>query len=160
MNEVKKDFPNAVVHTRADYQVNYAETYMKDQTWYIGYYDATSEIGPVYTLKSGQTATFAGSQYRDKWGQFQFCYQWPNGYSDHLYYFKWRNDYNTSAPSMYMIRDSYSIALTGFLKDSFYKSTYNWTFYFDKNDILNSGADVIICEAVEKNLLTFLGQTS
>ena len=158
MSKVRADFPGAVAHTRADYQVNYAETYMKDQTYYIGYYDATSEIGPVYTLKSGQTATFAGSQPRDKWGQYVFCYTWPNGYSDHLYYFKFRNDYNSSAPSMYMLRDSYSIALTPFLKDSFYKSTYNWSFYFSKSEILNSGADVIICETVEKNMMNFLGQ--
>ncbi len=160
MSKVKADFPNAVAHTRADYQVNYAETYMKDQTYYIGYYDATSEIGPVYTLKSGQTASFAGAQPRDKWGQFVFCYTWPNGYSDHLYYFKFRNDYNSSAPSMYMLRDSYSIALTPFLKDSFYKSTYNWSFSFGKNEILNSGADVIICEVVEKNMMTFLAQSA
>ena len=160
MSKVKADFPNAVAHTRADYQVNYAESYMKDQTYYIGYYDATSEIGPVYTLKNGQTASFAGAQPRDKWGQYVFCYTWPNGYSDHLYYFKFRNDYNSSAPSMYMLRDSYSIALTPFLKDSFYKSTFNWSFSFGKNEILNSGADVIICEVVEKNMMTFLGQSA
>ena len=158
MNEIKKDYPNVVVHQKSEYQINYAESYMKDQTYYIGYYDATSEPGPVYTLKSGLTATFTYHQQRDRWGQFQFTYQWPNGYSDHLYYFKWRNDYNTSAPSMYMLRDSYSIAMTNFLKDSFYESTYNWTFNFSKSDILKSGADIIICEVVEKNIQNFLWQ--
>lgn len=160
MKEIQKDFPNVVMHTRSDYQINYCETYMKDQTYYLGYYDATSEIGPVYTLKNGETAAFAGSQPRDRWGQFAFTYQWPNGYSDHLYYFKWRNDFNSSAPSMYMLRDSYSIALTGFFKDSFYKSTYNWAYYFSKSEILNSEADVIICEVVEKNISNFLGMSA
>lgn len=158
MNEIKKDFPNVVVHTRQDYQINYCETYMKDQCWYLGYYDETHEIGPVYTLKSGNTARFVTSRQKDVWGQFAFCYRWPSGYSDHLYYYVWQNDYNRDAPSMYMLRDSYSVALNGFLKDSFYKSTYDWSFAFSRSAITSSGADVIIIEAVEKNIQTMFAQ--
>lgn len=155
MNEIKKDFPNVVVHDRSDYQINYCETYMKDQAYYLGYYDATSELGAVYTLKNGKSADYITSQHKDKWGQFAFCYEWDIGYSDHLYWYQWRNDYNRSAPSMYMLRDSYSIALNGFLKDSFYKSTYNWTYNFSKKDVTSSGADVIIIEVVEKYITNF-----
>ncbi len=158
MTEIKKDFPDVVIHNRSDYQINYCETFMKDQAYYLGYYDTTSEIGPVYTLKSGKTASFAGSQHKDRWGQFEFSYQWDNGYSDHLYWYKWRNNYNSGAPSMYMLRDSYSIALNSFLKDSFYESTYNWSFRFNKSEILSSNADVIIIEVVEKNLADCMNQ--
>ena len=155
--EIQKDFPGTVFHPRSDYQINYAETFMKDQAWYLGYYDATSELGPVYTLKSGRTARFGPYQKKDTWGVWQFCYKWPNGYSDHLYYYSWTNDYNAGAPNMYMLRDSYSVALAGFLKDSFHTSTYNWSFYFSKSAILNSGADVIIIEAVEKDIQPCIG---
>ena len=63
---------------------------------------------------------------------------------------------NKSAPNMYILRDSYSIALIPFLKDSFYKSTYNWSYYFSKNDILKSNADVVIIECVEKHIKDML----
>lgn len=152
MKEIKKDFPNAVLHTRQDYQINYCETYMKDQALYLGYYDATHEIGPVYTLKSGESATLTDFTEKEPWGQFQYCYQWNNGFSDRLYNFQWTNSYNTDAPSMYMIRDSYSIALTGFLKDSFYKSTYDWTFNLSRSAVEKSDADVVIIEVCEKNI--------
>lgn len=159
MNQIKKDFPNAVLHTRSDYQVNYEETYMKDQAYYLGYYDATKEIGPVYTLKNGETADLLSYTPKDKWGQFKFTYDWPDGYSDHLYYFSYINYSNKKAPNMYILRDSYSIALTPFLKDSFYKSTYNWSYYFSKNDILKSKADVVIIECVEKHIKDMLQAT-
>ncbi len=156
MNVIKKDFPNVVVHTGSDYQINYCETFMKDQAYYLGTYDATSEPGPVYTLKSGKTASGFTSRPKDPWGQWAFCYKWPCGYSDHLYWYKWTNNYNSSAPSMYMLRDSFSVALSGFLKDSFKQSTFDWTYKFDKNTIQNSGADVIILQIAEKHIKTAL----
>lgn len=156
MAQIKKDFPNAVLHTRSDYQINYAETYMKDQAYYLGYYDATSEIGPIYTLKTGNTADLLSYQPKDKWGQFAFAYEWPDGYCDRLYYMTFINYDNKNAPNMYILRDSYSIALIPFLKDSFYKSTYNWSYYFSKNDILKSNADVVIIECVEKHIKDML----
>lgn len=152
MNVIKKDHPNVVIHTRDEYQINYCETFMKDQAFNLGIYDATSEIGPVYTLKSGKTARLSNYTPRNPWGQFQFCYQWPNGYSDRLYYYQWTNDYNIDAPSMYMIRDSYSIALNGFLKDSFYQSTFDWTFNMSKRAVTRANAEIVIIEACEKNI--------
>lgn len=156
MNEIKKDYPKAVLHTRNEYQINYEETYMKDQAYYLGYYGSTSEIGPVYTLKSENTADLFSYQNKDKWGQFSFTYTWDDGYSDHLYYFQYINYSNKSAPNMYILRDSYSVALTPFLKDSFYKSTYNWSYRMSKKDILKAKTDVVIIECVEKHIKNML----
>lgn len=160
INEIKKDFPNVVVHNRSDYQINYCETFMKDQAFAQGNYDATSEIGPVYTLKSGKTADIFKYDSKDRWGQFFYSYQWPNGYSDHLYWYRWQNSSNSDAPSLYMIRDSYSIALNTFLKDSFYTSTFNWTYDFNINEVKAADADVVIVECCEKYITNMLNHTA
>lgn len=160
INEIKKDFPNVVVHNRSDYQINYCETFMKDQAFAQGNYDSTIEIGPVYTLKSGKTADKFKYDSRDGWGQFFYSYQWPNGYSDHLYWYRWQNSSNYDAPSLYMVRDSYSIALNTFLKDSFYKSTFNWTYDFNINEVKAADADVVIVECCEKYITNMLNHTA
>lgn len=158
MNLVRKDYPNAVLHAKNEYQVNYCETYMKDQAYYLGYYSYYKDYGPVYTLKSGRTANLVNYTPVEGWGQFAFaseCTSGPNkGYSDKLKYYKYRNDYNTGAPNAYVFRDSYSIAMIPFLKDSFYESTHNWSFSFEsfKTDIINSKANVIIMIVAERNL--------
>lgn len=170
MNVIKKDFPNVVVHQRSEYQINYAETFMKDQAYYLGIYDATSEPGPVYTLKTGKGATAftsnpfisglenknLGQRNRAAWGQWEFCYKWSNGYADYLYWYRWTNANNSNAPTMYMLRDSFSVALSGFFKDSFYQSYYNWSYKLDKNEIEKIKADVIIVEIAEKHIKSAL----
>lgn len=155
MDMIKEDFPNVVIHDKSEYQINYCETYMKDLAYYLGYYSYLKDYGPVYTLKSGRTATLEYYTPKASWGQFTFAYVWPDGYSDKLYYFQYRNDYNQGAPNAYIMRDSYSIAMVPFLKDSFYRSTYNWTFGFDKNEIINADADVIIVIVAERNLRNY-----
>ena len=155
MDKIKADFPNVVIHDKSEYQINYCETYMKDLAYYLGYYSTLKDYGPVYTLKSGRTATLVNYTPKTSWGQFTFAYVWPDGYSDKLYYFQYRNDYNYDAPSAYVMRDSYSIAMVPFLKDSFYMSTYNWTFAFDENEIINCDADVIIVIVAERNLRNY-----
>lgn len=156
MDMIQKDFPNVVVHDKSEYQINYCETYMKDMAYYLGYYSRLKDYGPVYTLKSGRTARLINYTPKAGWGQFAFAYEGPDGYSDRLYYFQYKNDYNQNAPNAYIMRDSYSIAMVPFLKDSFNKSTYNWTFDFSESDILNSDADVIIVIVAERNLRNYV----
>lgn len=160
MNMIRADFPNAVIHSKDDYQINYCETYMKDQAYYIGYYDYFQDYGPVYTLKSGRTAKLTNYQPRDAWGQFAFAYEVPSGpnkgFSDKLYWLKYTNDYNTSAPNAYVMRDSYSIAMIPFLKDSFHNSTYNWTWDFSEKEIEKADADVILVIVAERNLKNYV----
>ena len=88
--------------------------------------------------------------------QYQFSYIDSQGYTDRLVYFQYINDSNVNAPNIYVMRDSYSIALVPFMKDSFYKSTYNWTWSFSKEDILNSEADVVMVVVAERNLRNYV----
>ncbi len=156
MDLIDEDFPNVVIHDRSEYQINYVETYMKDLCWYTGNYDRVTDYGPVYTLKSGKTARLAWKSSAVKYGQYQFSYIDSQGYSDRLVYFQYINDNNVGAPNAYVMRDSYSIALVPFMKDSFYKSTYNWTWSFNQNDILNSEADVVMVVVAERNLRNYV----
>ena len=59
---------------------------------------------------------------------------------------------NESAPSLYMMRDSYAVSLVPFLKESFSESSFDWTYDFSCDEILDSGADVVVFEVVEKAL--------
>jgi len=164
MKMIKKDFPNAVIHQKSEYQINYDETYMKDQAYYLGQYSYYKDYGPIYTLKSANTATLVDYDPVQGWGQFAFAYEVPSGkdknYSDKLKWFQYRNDYNKDAPNAYILRDSYSIAMVPFLKDSFKLSTYNWTFSLNscKNEILRNKTDVIIAIIAERNLKNYVNQ--
>ncbi len=156
MDLIDDDFPSVVIHDRSEYQINYAETYMKDLLWYLGNYDKVKDYGPVYTLKSQKTARLATYVPKQSWGQFQFAHTWEDGYSDKLYFYQYINDYNTNAPNIYIMRDSYSIAMVPFLKDSFYKSTYNWTFSFSEAEIEKAEADIIMAIVAERNLRNYV----
>lgn len=164
MKMIRKDYPNAILHPKSDYQINYIETYMKDQAYYLGHYSYFKDYGPQYTLKSGKTARLIDYEPKNAWGQFQFAYECTQGnnrgFSDKLYWLQYQNDYNKSAPNIYCLRDSYSIAMIPFLKDSFYKSTYNWSFSFESNksDIRKSDADIIVAIVAERNFKNFVNQ--
>jgi len=160
MKLIQKDFPNVVIHQKSEYQINYCETYMKDQAYYLGHYSYFKDYGPVYTLKSGKVANLVDYEPRQSWGQFQFAYECtsgPNrGFSDKLYWLRYENSYNASAPNIYVMRDSYSIAMIPFLKDSFHTSTYNWTFSFSEQEIRDAKADIILVIVAERNLKNYV----
>jgi len=164
MNMVKKDFPSAVLHKKSEYQINYAETYMKDQAYYLGQYSYFKDYGPVYTLKSANTAMLVDYEPRQGWGQFQFSYECTQGkdkgFSDRLYWLQYKNSSNAKAPNAYILRDSYSIAMIPFFKDSFNLSTYNWTFNLNscKKEILEYDTDLIIAIIAERNLKNYVNQ--
>ncbi len=164
MKAVSKDFPNAVVHEKDEYQINYAETYMKDQAYYLGYYSYFKDYGPVYTLKSSDTATLVDYEPCQGWGQFAFSYECISGkdagFFDRLYWFKYRNEANSNAPNAYILCDSARIAVSPFLKDSFNTSTYNWTFSFDsaKNEVMSLDTDIVISIVSERNITNYANQ--
>ncbi len=156
MDLIDDDFPTVVIHDRSEYQINYAETYMKDLCWYTGNYDRVVDYGPVYTLKSGSQAKLTWKDSAVKYGQYEFSHIDEQGYSDRLVYFQYTNEANAGAPNIYVMRDSYSIALVPFMKDSFYKSTFNWTWNFDKSDITESEADIVMVIVAERNLRNYV----
>ena len=69
-------------------------------------------------------------------------------------YYNSENDEN-GAPNIYIMRDSYSIAMVPFLKDSFAYSTYNWTFSFSEQEIDKAKADIIMVIVAERNLRNY-----
>ncbi len=156
MKHVKADFPNAVVYGKNDFNINYYETYMKDMPYYLGYYDKYRDEGPVYSLKFGPAAVLTSKRATNPTGQYVFCNVWDDGYRDDLRFAKFTSAKNMSAPSLYMMRDSYAIALVPFFKESFSTSTFSWQTNFSRTEITESGADVIIIEVVERSLLDLI----
>ena len=156
MDEVRKARPNAVKYAWEDFNVEWYETYMKDNAWYLGWYDAYTDYGPVYSLKVGPAATLV-SKFRNGTvgGQYALAYHWPDGYSDDLTYLYYKSK-NTAAPTLYMYQDSFGISLMPFLKESFAEANFEWSHSLSKNDILEMGADTLIIEVAEKGLGEFI----
>lgn len=155
MRRISEDVPGTYTLKKSDYTVTQAETYMKDMAWYLGHYNAYTDYGPVYTLNSGMTATIKNKGEYQWTGQYKYASRWTDGYSDSLKYVTYENVFNTSAPSVYMYRDSFSVSMLHFVKDSFHKSYFDWSYEFCKEEILASGAKVVIMEVVEKQLTDF-----
>ncbi len=157
MDLIDDDYPEVVIHDKSEYQINYEQTYMKDLAYYLGQYDALTDYGPVYTLKSGETAKLVRYDNISGWGQFLFAHQWADGYCDKLKKYTYYNaeNYENGAPNIYIMRDSYSIAMVPFLKDSFAYSTYNWTFSFSENEIDKADANIIMVIVAERNLRNY-----
>jgi len=155
MRRINEDVPGTYTLQKSDFEITEHETYMKDMAYYLGYYSKYEDFGPVYTLKNGMTATLLKASDYDWHGQFRFCSKWKDGYSDSLKYVSYENIYNTDAPSVYVYRDSFSVSMIHFLKDSFHNSVFDWSYDFNKKEILDSGASVVIMEVVEKQLVEF-----
>ncbi|MBE6896015.1 MAG: hypothetical protein E7477_02835 [Ruminococcaceae bacterium] len=160
MDVISKDFPNAVTYTRDDYQIDYFDSYMKDEAYYLGWYDTITEQGPVYTLKNRLTATMTYRKDSGPYGEFIHAYIHENGYRDKTDYCTFENPNVADAPSVYVIRDSFGIALVPFITDSFSEATFNWTLGFNKDDILNKKPDIVIMQVVERSLADFFNQAT
>lgn len=61
---------------------------------------------------------------------------------------------NTNLPDIYVMRDSFGIAMYNMLPDRFNKTTYKamWSYGFDQNDIKSSGTDYVLYLIAERNL--------
>ncbi len=160
MDVLLEDFPNAVKYTKDDYQIDYFDSYMKDEAYYLGLYDTLTEQGPVYTLKNGLVAVMTERRDSGPYGQFVHAYVHENGYRDKTDYCRFKNTYVEDAPSVYVIRDSFGISLVPFMKDSFSESTFSWTLGFNKSDILEKKPDIVIMQVVERSLSDFFNQSA
>jgi len=159
MDVICADFPNAVKHTKDEYQIDYFDAYFKDEAYYLGWYDTLKNDGPVYTLKSGLTATMTYRQDSGPYGEFIHQYVQDDGYADKTDYCIFKNENIADAPTMYMVRDSFAIALIPFLKDSFSESIYSWTLSVKRNEIEEKHPDILILEVVERSLTDFFNQS-
>ena len=156
MDQVRAASPNAVKYTKNDFNVETYETYMKDMLYYAGQYDSFTDYGSVYSLKVGPAAEMTMKTGHQSTGEYVFAYLWPDGYKDDLTFFRFQSK-NTSAPKLFMYRDSFAIALVPFFKESFSESTFKWSTNFSKSEILESGANVVIIEVTEDGIDEVIG---
>ena len=92
--------------------------------------------------------------------KFIHAYIHENGYRDKTDYCTFENTNVADAPSVYVIRDSFGIALVPFITDSFSEATFNWTLGFNKDDILAKKPDIVIMQVVERSLADFFNQSA
>lgn len=151
MKHILSDNPNAVTYSKNSFNVNYYETYMKDIAYGLGLYDSYYYEAPVYSLKAGPEAVLREMRDNKRYGQFEFAFEWEDGFHENIKYLEFESK-NEDAPVLYMMRDSYSMALLPFLKESFSESTFDWVRTFSRSKILSKGTDVVIIQVVEKSL--------
>lgn len=156
MRVISSDFPKARTMTIDDYRIDLKESYFKDQLWYLGYYNAFEEMGPVFTPLQ-KTGTLLHSIVIQKLsGIYQYAYKYPNGYHDWNKSSRFVNEEldRAGAPSVYMIRDSFAISLVHFMKDSFSDIFFSLLTpqYPSINVIKNLHPDIVIYEVAERNL--------
>jgi hypothetical protein len=157
---IKKDFPDIPIMQKDDYQIDYMPSYMKYMPWYLGYYDSYKENGPVYTKLKKTTAMLDKIEtpkiFTDIWFHANTS---PDGYHDMNLYCKFSNKAITNAPKVYFIRDSFSVVLIPFLKESFSESSFRWTSDFSKTQVLKDNPDIIVFEIEEKMLGELINKT-
>ena len=148
---IRRDHPDTVFYASDCFDVTEYETYMKDNAYYLGYYDAYTDYGPVYSLKKGPEATLTAKRSEEQHGQYRFCYRWEDGYRDDLVYAAFES-VNENSPKAYVLRDSYGIALVPFMKESFSASSFLWSYKTTFSSVTDSGANVLVIEIVERTL--------
>lgn len=151
MNLIRQDHPNAVYYNENYFNVTEFETYMKDNAYYLGYYDHFTDFGPVYSLRAGPEAILTSYEKNENTGQYRFCAVWEDGFRDNLPFVKFCSK-NTDAPSLYMLRDSFSIAMFPFMKESFSESSFDWSYSVKGDALIDSGADILVLEIVEYSI--------
>ena len=152
MNEFRKDYPNIVLHGIDEYQIDSFESYFKDNTYYMGWYDTFKTSGPVYTLKDGKIGRCTWTDRKTLGGQFDQAYLERGGFSDGTLNAKFVNEYQPDAPSVYVINDSFFIAMTRFFRDSFSSFSRHWTNDFSCSDILAEHPDIVLYQVIEDTL--------
>ena len=149
LNVIRKDYPNAVLHARNEYQIEMYDSYFKDNAYYMGLYDRMSTQGPVYTLKSGMIGKCINAEGL-LGGQFDNAYR-DGLFSDGTLEARFECRY-VNTPSVYVINDSFFIAMTRFFRDSFSKCSRHWTNEFSVRSIQKENPDIVIYQCVEGSL--------
>ena len=159
MDTIKQDFPNAIKHEKYEYQIDYFDAHFKDCAYYLGYYDTLENSGPVYTKLDGKIGQVAWHDWSGEFGQFVHAYVDPeNGYQESCFNMGYTNEYAADAPSLYIIRDSFFMAMSTFIRDSFSKVTSTWRTDFPTKDILKEKPDIVIYECIEAMMDSTFGQ--
>lgn len=156
MKVMAADFPAIRVRTLDDYQINIMESYMKDQLWYIGYYNKLESMGPQVTPKVPSGTVLVDIAPISSGGIFAHQTVYPDGFVDWNSFSKFYNQNLTDAgaPVVYVARDSFAISLTYYLKDSFASTVFSMTHGALPTiaDAVNQGATAVVYEVAERNL--------
>ena len=158
METISEDFPSVKIRGEEDYRIDLFDSYMKDEAWYLGYYDTFSEAGPVFTPLEKTGTELVRIETPARCGIFSHAYTQKNGYHDYNTYSVFENSTLAKAPSLYMLRDSFGISLSQFMKDSFSRSVFKWSSMYETADILNQKPDIVILEVVERELDSLVRQ--
>ena len=157
MDAVQKDFPNAPKFTREDYRIDYFDSHFKDCAYYLGYYDTLMNEGPVYTKLDGKIGHVTWHDWSGEFGQFVHAYVDENGFQESCFNMGYENPHQPDAPSLYIVRDSFFMAMSTFLRDSFSEVTSTWTTDFPNRDIKEKAPDVVIFEIIEAKMDSAFG---
>ncbi len=157
MDVIQKDFPTARKYSREEYRIDYFDAHFKDCAYYLGYYDTLTNEGPVYTKLDGKTGHVTWHDRSGEFGQFVHAYMDEDGYQESCYNMGYANDHIPDAPSLYIVRDSFFMAMSTFLRDSFSEVTSTWTTDFPNGDILKKDPDIVIFEVIEAKMDSVFG---
>ena len=157
MDVIQKDFPTARKYSREEYRIDYFDAHFKDCAYYLGYYDTLTNEGPVYTRLDGKTGHVTWHDRSGEFGQFVHAYMDEDGYQESCFNMGYANDHIPDAPSLYIVRDSFFMALSTFLRDSFSEVTSTWTTDFPNGDILKKDPDIVIFEVIEAKMDSVFG---
>ena len=157
MDVIQKDFPTARKYSREEYRIDYFDAHFMDCAYYLGYYDTLTNEGPVYTKLDGKTGHVTWHDRSGEFGQFVHAYMDEDGYQESCYNMGYANDHIPDAPSLYIVRDSFFMALSTFLRDSFSEVTSTWTTDFPNGDILKKDPDIVIFEVIEAKMDSVFG---
>ncbi len=148
LTEIQKDFPTVELLNINDFRIDYMETYMKDQAWYLGYYDSFIQEAPQYTPLNGWKAELTDID-DEIFGQFDFAYVWPNGYHECNHKSSFVNPEKPDAPSVVMFRDSFAVLMIHFMAESFSETTFYWE-DFNIIKLRMHDADIVVVEIAER----------
>jgi len=162
MKVISEKFPDVRIRQRDDYQINLMESYMKDQLWYLGYYNKFDSIGPVFTPLVPSGTKLVDITPNKIAGIFQYQYVYPDGFMDWNKFSKFINPplEDAGAPSAYVLRDSFGISLTYFMRESFGKTVFSLTNggLPSIREIQKEEPDILIYEIAERNLNAMFAQ--
>lgn len=157
MDVIRQDFPTARKYGIEEYQIDYFDSHFKDCAYYLGYYDTLMNEGPVYTRRDGKIGHVTWHDGSGEFGQFVHAYVDEDGFRESCFYMGYANDHIPDAPSLYIVRDSFFMALSTFLRDSFSEVTSIWTTDFPNGDILKKKPDIVVFEMIEAQMDSVFG---
>ena len=137
-NRIHQDFPSVVPYKLSDYDIKPGFDYGGDLYKSLAIQDIYPRNDYYFKNKSPNNVCES--------------YSLPNKIANSLYY----ENQQDSCPRLYMIRDSYGVALVPFLMNHFKRSTFLWTYELSPDVVDFEKPDLFIQEKLEIYLMDLL----